>query len=141
MFFERETLNPNNEKYLIKTIRYKLQYIIDGSTTIAIANPILLANIGPSVKFHYQLSSLLVLSSCQKKITYAVYYKHRGLRRQRTEDQAFISLDLQAVQFRKIFKTHVFFFKQLGFITRSFSVHAASVKQFSSKGTHAHRSP
>ena len=24
MFFERETLNPNNEKYLVKTIGYKL---------------------------------------------------------------------------------------------------------------------
>ena len=27
MFFEREMLNPNNEKYLLKTIGYK-QYII-----------------------------------------------------------------------------------------------------------------
>ena len=24
MFFERETLNPNNEKYVVKTKRYKL---------------------------------------------------------------------------------------------------------------------
>ena len=24
MFFEREMLNPNNEKYLVKTIGYKL---------------------------------------------------------------------------------------------------------------------
>ena len=24
MFFKRETLNPNNEKYLVKTIGYKL---------------------------------------------------------------------------------------------------------------------
>ena len=30
-----------------------------------------------------------------------MYYKHRGLCRQRTEDQAFISLQLQADQFCK----------------------------------------
>ena len=36
-----------------------------------------------------------------------MYYKHEGLRRQRTEDQAFISLPLQTVQFRKSFITHV----------------------------------
>ena len=36
-----------------------------------------------------------------------MYYKHGDLRRQRTEDQAFISLHLQADQFRKSFNTHV----------------------------------
>ena len=35
-----------------------------------------------------------------------MYYKHGGLR-QRTTDQAFISLHLQADQFRKSFNTHV----------------------------------
>ena len=61
MFFEREMLNPNNEKYLVKAIGYKLQYTIYDSITI-------------------------------KKITYAMYCKHGGLRRQRAENQAFISL-------------------------------------------------
>ena len=36
-----------------------------------------------------------------------MYCKHGGLHRQRTEDQAFISLHLQADQFRKSFNTHV----------------------------------
>ena len=36
-----------------------------------------------------------------------MYYKHEGLRRQRTEDQAFISLPLQKDQFRKSFTNHV----------------------------------
>ena len=36
-----------------------------------------------------------------------MYCKHEGLRRQRTEDQAFISLHLQADQIRKIFNTNV----------------------------------
>ena len=75
IFFERELLNPNNEKYLVKTIGYMLQYTIYGSTT-AIANLISVANIGTRVKFHFQLSSSLVLRSCQKKITYAMYCNH-----------------------------------------------------------------
>ena len=74
MFFEREMPNPNNEKYLVKTIGYKLQYIIYGSTTTAIANLISLASIGPRVKLHFQLPLLLVLSSYRKKITFAMYY-------------------------------------------------------------------
>ena len=45
-------------------------------------NLISLGNIGPS---------LLVFWSYRQKITYAMYYKHRGLHWQRTEDQAFIS--------------------------------------------------
>ena len=49
MFFEREMPNPNNEKYLVKTIGYKLQYIIYGSTTTAIANLISLTDIRPRV--------------------------------------------------------------------------------------------
>ena len=36
-----------------------------------------------------------------------MYYKHGGLGRQRTEDQAFLSMHLQAGQFRKNFTTHV----------------------------------
>ena len=60
-FFQREMLNPNNEKYLVKIIGYKLWYVIYGSSTTAIVNLILLANIGPRVKFHFQLPSLLVL--------------------------------------------------------------------------------
>ena len=36
-----------------------------------------------------------------------MYCKHGGLRRQRTEDQAFISLHLQADQISKIFNTNV----------------------------------
>ena len=130
MFFERETLNLNNEKYLVKTIGYKLQYTIYGSTTTAIANLISLANIGPRVKFHHQLHSSLVLSSYQKKITNAVYNKNGGLRRQRTEDKAFISLHLKANQIRKGLNTHVVSLSTQDFITHSFSVHAASVKLF-----------
>ena len=45
-------------------------------------NLISLGNIGPSP---------LVFWSYRQKITYAMYYKHRGLHWQRTEDQAFIS--------------------------------------------------
>ena len=101
MFFEREMLNPNSEKYLVKTIGYKLYYIIYGSTTTAIANLISPSNIGPRVKFHFQLPLLLVLWSYRKKITYAMYYKYGGLHWQRTEDQDFISLHLQVDQFHK----------------------------------------
>ena len=36
-----------------------------------------------------------------------MYYKHRGLRRKRTKDQAFISLHVQGDQIRKSFTTHV----------------------------------
>ena len=36
-----------------------------------------------------------------------IHYKQGGLRQQRTEDQAFISLLLQPDQFRKSFTTHV----------------------------------
>ena len=36
-----------------------------------------------------------------------MYYKHGGLRLQRTEDHASTSLHLQADQFRKSFNTHV----------------------------------
>ena len=133
MFFEREMLNPNNEKHLVKTIGYKLQYTIYGSTTTAIANLISLANIGTRVKFHFQLPSSLVLRSCQEKITYAMYCKHGGLRRQRTEDQAFISLHLQLDQIRKSFNTNVVS------LNSSFSEHAASVKLFLSNVTHAYR--
>ena len=61
MLFEIERLNPNNEKYLVKTIGYKPQYIIYGFTTTAIANLISLANIGPRVKFYFQLPSSFVL--------------------------------------------------------------------------------
>ena len=58
------------------------------------------------VKFHFQLPSSLILWSCQKKINYAMYCKHGGLRRQRTEDQAFVSLHLQADPIRKSFNTN-----------------------------------
>ena len=111
MFFERETLNPNNEKYLAKTIGYKLWYTVYDSTNTTTANLISLANIEPRVKFQLPLS--LVLWSCQKKIIYAMYYKHGGLRRQRIEDQALISLHLQADRFPKSFKIHVV---SLGFL-------------------------
>ena len=47
--FELETPNPNNEKYIGKTIGYKLYYVIYGFTTTAIAKLILLANIWPGV--------------------------------------------------------------------------------------------
>ena len=50
MFFERETLNPNIEKYLNKTIGYKLLYVIYGFSTTVIANLICVANIGPRVR-------------------------------------------------------------------------------------------
>ena len=61
MFYKRETLNPNNEEYSVKTIRFKLQYIIYGSTTTAIAKLISLANRETRVKSHFQLRSSLVL--------------------------------------------------------------------------------
>ena len=61
IFFKTEMLNPNNEKYSVKTIGYKLQSIIYGSITTVTANLISLAIIGPRVKFHFQLPSLLVL--------------------------------------------------------------------------------
>ena len=99
----------------MRNIYLKLQdvsyiyYIIDGSTTTAIANLNSLANIGPRVKFHFQLPSLLVLWSYQQKITYAMCYEHRGLHQQRTEDQAFISLPLQTEQFCKSFTTNIRF--------------------------------
>ena len=48
--FERETLNPNIEKYLNKTIGYKLLYVIYGFSTTVIANLICVANIGPRVR-------------------------------------------------------------------------------------------
>ena len=60
-----------------------------------------LANIRSRVKSHFHLLLLLVLWSYQKKIIYEMYYKHGGLRRQRTGNQAFISLHLQADHFRK----------------------------------------
>ena len=106
IFLEREMLNTYNEKYLVKTIGYKLLYKIYGSTITAIANLILLVNIGPRVKLHLQLLSSLVLWSYRKKITYATYYKRGSLRQQRTENQAFILLHLQADQFRKSFTPH-----------------------------------
>ena len=67
-------LNPNNEKYFVKTIEYKLQYIIYDSNTTAKANLISLDNIAPRVKSHFQLPSLLILWSCHKKIIHAMYY-------------------------------------------------------------------
>ena len=83
MFFERETLNPNNNKYFLKTIGYnKLKYAIDSSTTIATANLISLDNIGPRVKSHFQLPSSLILWSCRKNISLVKYYNHGGLRQQ-----------------------------------------------------------
>ena len=74
LFFQRETVNSNNKKYFVKTIGYKLWYVIYGSTITTMATPISLANIGPRVKSHSQLSSFLILSSCQKKITNTKYY-------------------------------------------------------------------
>ena len=62
-----------------------------------------------------------------------MYCKHGGLRRQRTEDQAFISLHLQLDQIRKSFNTNVVS------LNSSFSEHAASVKLFLSNVTHAYR--
>ena len=47
--FELETPNPNNEKYIGKTIGYKLYYVIYGFTTTAIPKLISLANIWPGV--------------------------------------------------------------------------------------------
>ena len=46
MFFEREMLNPNKEKYLLKIIGYKLYILYNfSSTTTATANLISLVNI------------------------------------------------------------------------------------------------
>ena len=81
--------------------------MIYGSTTTAITNLNSQIDIGPRVKFHFQLASLLVLWSYRKKIAFAMCYERTGLRQQRTEDQAFISLHLQAYQFCKSFTTHV----------------------------------
>ena len=68
MFFERQTLNPNNEKYLLKTIISYIYHIIYGSTTTAIANLNSLANIGPKVKFYFQLPSLLLVGLTNRKL-------------------------------------------------------------------------
>ena len=84
MFEERETLNPNYEKYVDKTIGYKLQYVTNGFTTIALANLIF-----------------------RKKITHAGYYKRGGSCGQRPENQACISLNLETCQFCKGFTTQV----------------------------------
>ena len=103
-------LNQNNEKNFIKTIGYKLQYVIDGFTPTAIAELISLDNIGPSVKFHFQLPSLLSIWSYRNKlpiqcnITVEVYFN-------KTENQVCISLLLGAGQFRKSFTTHLVFVK------------------------------
>ena len=40
--FKREAPNPNNEKYFVKTIEYKLQYVVYDSITTSIANLIFL---------------------------------------------------------------------------------------------------
>ena len=103
MFCKGETDNPNNEKCLVKTIRYKLYYVLYGTTTTAIAN---LTNIGPRVKSHFQLLLFLVFWSCTKKILH-LFYNRGGLRRQRTEHQTYIPLHLQVDQFCKSFTTHV----------------------------------
>ena len=93
-------LNPNNEKYVDKTIRYKLQYVIYGFTTTVIANLISLANVEPREKSHFQLPPLF-LWSYPMKITHAMYYKCRDLHQQRTENQICTSLHLQWDQFCK----------------------------------------
>ena len=46
MLFEIEMVNPNNEKYLLKTIEYKLYILYNfSSTTTAIVNLISVVNI------------------------------------------------------------------------------------------------
>ena len=72
MFFELEKLNPNNQKQFVKTIEYNLEYVMYVPTTTAIANLISLDNIGPRVKSHSQLPSLLILWFCWRKISHAV---------------------------------------------------------------------
>ena len=42
-------------------------------------------NTGPRVKSHFHLPSLLILCSCQIKITHAMYYNCGGLHRQKTQ--------------------------------------------------------
>ena len=50
IFFKQEMPYPNNEKYLVKIIGYKLEYVVYGFTTTAIANLSSVASIGPRVK-------------------------------------------------------------------------------------------
>ena len=89
-------LNQNNKKYFVKTIGYKLHYVINGFTTTAIVKLISLDNIGPSVKSHFQLPSSLSIWSYRKKlpiqytITAEVYFD-------KIENQVCISLLLEAV--------------------------------------------
>ena len=72
-----EALHSNKEKYFFKTIGYKLKYIIHDSTNTAVANLILLDNIGLRVKCHFKLPLLLVLWPYRKKIAHAMYYSCR----------------------------------------------------------------
>ena len=111
-----------------------IYYIIYSSTTIAIANLITLGKIS-RVKFHFQLPSWLVLWSYRKKITHAMCYERGSLRQQRTEDQAFISLHLQADQFCKSFTTHIHSFNRQDWLL---AVFAALIKLFSLNMTHAY---
>ena len=83
---------------LVKTKRHKAWHVI---YTSVIANLIFLAysnsrshNTSPRVEYHYQLSSLLVHWSYQKKSSRAVYYKYGAGRWQSTKDQLCISLNL-----------------------------------------------
>ena len=82
-------------------------YVIYGSTATAIANLISMNNTEFTGKSHFQLPSSLILLPYQKKITHVMYYNRGDLRRQKTENQVFISLHLQANQFRKSFTTLV----------------------------------
>ena len=91
MFFKQEALNPSNKIYFIKTVRYKLYYVIDGFTTIAIANLISLYNIGPRVKSHFQFSLLTILWSCRKKITHVTDYNCRDLSQQNRKLRLYIT--------------------------------------------------
>ena len=107
MFFEREMRNPNNEKYLLKSIEYKLYILYNLWFHHHCYRQPDLANKVPRAKFHFQLPLSLVLWSYRKRISHAMCYEHGGLSQQRTEDQAFISLQLQVDQFCKSFATYI----------------------------------
>ena len=98
-------LNQNNEKYFVKIIGYKIEYVIDGFTTTAKANLISLDNIGRKVSLPVAfIAEYLVLLKeiIQCTITAEVYF---GI----TENQVCISLHLGAGQFCKSFTTHPVF--------------------------------
>ena len=88
MLFKGERFNPNKRNTLVKTIRYELKYVICSQPDLPGTN------IGHRVKSHFRFSPSLVFGLTRR----TMYYKGGGLCQQSTENQACISLHLQADQ-------------------------------------------